>query len=33
MNTTVLILLVLLVIYVPFWFYVWRHPGAFRNVF
>lgn len=30
MNTTVLILLVLLIIYVPLWFYVWKHPSALR---
>lgn len=32
MNTTVLILLILVIIYVPLWFYVWRRPSAFRNV-
>lgn len=32
MNTTVLILLILVIIYVPLWFYVWRKPSAFRNV-
>ena len=30
MNTTVLILLILLIIYVPVWFYVWKHPSALR---
>ena len=27
MNTTVLILVILTVIYVPLWFYVWKHPN------
>ena len=30
MNTTVLILLILLIIYVPLWFFVWKHPSALR---
>ncbi len=31
MSTTVLILVILTAIYVPLWFYVWRHPGLLGN--
>lgn len=30
MSTTVWILLVLLIIYIPLWFFVWKHPSALR---
>ncbi len=33
MNTTALILIILTLIYVPLWFYVWKHPGLLKRGF
>jgi membrane-associated protease RseP (regulator of RpoE activity) len=33
MNTTELILLILVIIYIPLWFIVWKHPAALRHGF
>ena len=33
MNTTELILLILVIVYIPLWFIVWKHPAAIRHGF
>ena len=33
MNTTELILLILVIVYIPLWFIVWKHPAALRHGF